>query len=75
MKAKVKVNKNIAVNELEDIVINEDKNPEVNNIMNEDNDDDEIPINNKKDKRPLRQKPNIEATHHDISVIKQLKLF
>jgi hypothetical protein len=43
--------------------------------MDEDNDNDEIPINNKKDKRPLRSKPNIEATHHDISVIKQLKLF
>ena len=43
--------------------------------MDED-DDDEIPINtNNKDKRPLRSKPNIEATRHDISVIKQLKLF
>ena len=56
------------------------KKPEVNktkviNIMDEDNDNDEIPINNKKDKRQLRQKPNTEATYHDISVIKQLKLF
>jgi hypothetical protein len=44
------------------------------------NDNDEIPINtNNKDKRPLRSKPNIEATRHDISVdisvLKQLKLF
>jgi hypothetical protein len=57
---KVKVNKNIAVNELEDIVIKEVKKPEVKkpnviNIMDEDNDNDEIPINtNRKDKRPLR---------------------
>ena len=37
--------------------------------MDEDNDNDEIPINNKKDKRQLRQKPNTEATHHDLSLI------
>ena len=40
-----------------------------------DEDNDQTPNNNKKDKRPLRPKPNIEATRHDISVIKQLKLF
>ena len=50
------------------------KKPNVINIMDEDNDNDQTP-NNKKDKRPLRPKPNIEATRHDISVIKQLKLF
>ena len=43
--------------------------------MDEDNDNDQTPNNNKKDKRPLRSKPNIEATRHDISIIKQLKLF
>ena len=62
------------------MIIKEDKKQEVNktkeiNIMDEDNDNDETPNNNKKDKRPLRSKPNTEATHHDISVIKQLKLF
>jgi len=75
MKAKVNKNKNIVIDELEDMFIEEVKKPEVNNIMDEDNDNDEIPINNKKDKRPLRSKPNTESTHHDISVIKQLKLF
>ena len=43
--------------------------------MDEDNDNDQTPNNNKKDKRPLRPKPNIKATHHHISVIKQLNLF
>ena len=62
------------MNELEDIFIKEDKKPEVINIMDEDNDNDETP-NNNKDKRPFRQKPNTEATRHDISIIKQLKLF
>jgi hypothetical protein len=76
MKAKVNKNKNIVIDELEDMFIKEVKKPtKVINIMDEDNDNDEIPINNKKDKRPLRSKPNTEATHHDISVIKQLKLF
>ena len=70
-------NKNIVIDELEDMIIKEDKKQEVNktkeiSIMDEDNDNDQ---DNKKDKRPLRSKPNIEATHHDISVIKQLKLF
>ena len=51
------------------------KKPNVINIMDEDNDNDQTPNNNKKDKRPLRSKPNTEATHHDISIIKQLKLF
>ena len=72
-------NKNIKIDELEDMIIKEDKKQEVNktkeiNIMDEDNDNDQTP-NNKKDKRPLRSKPNTEATHHDISIIKQLKLF
>ena len=72
-------NKNIVIDELEDMIIKEDKKqevkkPEVINIMDEDNDNDQTP-NNKKDKRPLRSKPNTEATHHDISIIKQLKLF
>ena len=76
MKAKVNKNKNIVIDELEDMFIKEVKKPtKVINIMDEDNDNDEIPINNKKDKRQLRPKPNTEATHHDISVIKQLKLF
>ena len=75
---KVKVNNNIAVNELEDIVVKEVKKQEVkqevNNIMDEDNDNDEIPINtNRKDKRPLRI-PNKKVTHHDISIIKGLDL-
>ena len=43
--------------------------------MDEDNDNDQTPNNKKKDKRPLRSKPNIKATCHDISIIKQLKLF
>jgi len=77
---RVNKNKNIVFDELEDMFIKEDKKTKVNktkviNIMDEDNDNDEIPVNNKKDKRPLRSKPNIEATRHDISVIKQLKLF
>ena len=63
------------MNELEGIFIKEDKKPEVINIMDEDNDNDQTPNNNKKDKRPLRPKPNIEATRHDILDIKQLKLF
>jgi phage/plasmid-associated DNA primase len=74
---KVKVNNNITMNVLEDIVVKEVKKQEVkqevNNIMDEDN-DDEIPINtNRKDKRPLR-KPNANVTHHDISIIKGLDL-
>ena len=76
MKTRVNKNKNIVIDELEDMFIKEVKKPtKVINIMDEDNDNDEIPINNKKDKRPLRSKPNTESTHHDISVIKQLKLF
>jgi len=76
MKARVNKNKNIVIDELEDMFIKEVKKPtKVINIMDEDNDNDEITINNKKDKRQLRLKPNIESTHHDISVIKQLKLF
>ncbi len=71
MKARVNKNKNIVIDELEDMFIKEVKKP--TKVIN--NDNDEIPINNKKDKRQLRPKPNIEATHHDISVIKQLKLF
>ena len=63
------------MNELEDIFIKEEKKPEVINIMDEDNDNDQTPNNNKKDRRPLRQKPNIKATRHDISVIKNLNLF
>ena len=55
------------MNELEDIFIkevkkSEVKKPNVINIMDEDNDNDQTPNNNKKDKRPLRSKPNIEAT-------------
>ena len=72
-KKNVKNNNNIEVNELEDIFIKEDKKPEVINIMDEDNDNDQTP-NNKKDKRPLRLKPNIEPTHHDSSVIKRVDI-
>jgi hypothetical protein len=43
--------------------------------MDEDNDNDQTPNNNKKDKRPLRPKPNNEDTHHNITIIKQLKYF
>ena len=80
MKVRVNKNKNIVIDELEDMIIEEVKKPEINktkeiNIMDEDNDNDQTPNNNKKDKRSLRQKPDIEATCHDISVIKQLKLF
>ena len=74
MKVRVNENKNIKIDELDDIYIKEVKKPEVINIMDEDNDNDQTPNDNKKDKR-LRSKPNIEATHHDISIIKQLKLF
>ena len=75
MKTRVNKNKNIVIDELEDMFIKEDKKPtKVINIMDEDNDNDEITINNKKDKRPLRPKPNTEATHHDISIIKGLDL-
>ena len=61
-------NNNIKVDELEDIVIKEDKKQEVKkpnviDIMDEDNDNDQTPNNNKK--------PDIEATRHDISVFKQ----
>ena len=42
--------------------------------MDEDNDNDQTPKNNKKDIRPLRPKPETEATRHKISDIKQLKL-
>ena len=76
---KVKVNNNIEMNELDDIVVKEVKKTEVKkpnviNIMDEDNDNDEIPINtNRKDKRALR-KPNKKVTHHDISIIKGLDL-
>ena len=75
MKVRVNENKNIKIDELDDLYIKEVKKPEVINIMDEDNDNDQTPNNNKKDKRPLRSKPNTEATRHDISVIKQLKLF
>ena len=57
-----------------DEVDEEVKKPEVINIMDEDNDNDQTP-NNKKDKRPLRAKPNIGATRHNISDIQKLKLF
>ena len=63
------------MNELEDIFIEEVNKTEVINIMNEDNDNDQTPNNNKKDKRLLRQKPETEPTRHDISVIKNLNLF
>ena len=54
--------KNIVIGELADIVIKEVKKPEVKkpnviNIMDEDNDNDQTPNNNEKDKRPLRPKP------------------
>ena len=42
--------------------------------MDEDNDNDQTP-NDNKDKRPLRKKSNIEATRHNISDIQKLKLF
>ena len=71
---KVKVNKNIAVNELEEVKKPEVKQPNVINIMDEDNDDDEIPIStNRKDKRTLRI-PNKQVTHHSKSIIKGLDL-
>ena len=75
MKVRVNENKNIVIDELEDMFIKEDKKLEVINIMDEDNDNDQTPNNNKKNKRPLRAKPNIEATRHNISDIQKLKLF
>ena len=50
---KVNKNKNIVIDELEDMIIEEVKKPEVKkpnviNIMDEDNDNDQTPNNNKK---------------------------